>query len=100
MPTQRFVLDASHQGLFDARAVGGEFAAHGFFGEPPERSKPATDGREVGLDLDDSSERVLRGVAWYHPAGMHDNLSATARINVPPDHVSWYFGLCCAHGVD
>ena len=59
-----------------------------------------TDGREAGLDLDDSSDRVLRGTAWYHPDGMHDNLCATARINVPPHHAVWYFGFRCARGVD
>ena len=59
----------------------------------------ATDGREVGLDVDDSSERLLRGSAWYHPEGMHDNVNATARFNVPPDHGAWYFGVRCVRPV-
>jgi formylglycine-generating enzyme required for sulfatase activity len=56
----------------------------------------AVDGREVGLDVDDASDRVLRGSAWYHPDGMHDNVSATARFNAPPHYTAWYFGFRCA----
>jgi formylglycine-generating enzyme required for sulfatase activity len=56
----------------------------------------AVDGREVSLDVDDSSDRVLRGSAWYHPDGMHDNVSATARFNAPPRYAAWYFGFRCA----
>jgi iron(II)-dependent oxidoreductase len=60
----------------------------------------ADDGREAGPDVDDTSARVLRGTAWYHPAGMHDNVSATARINDPPGYGAWYFGFRCARPVE
>jgi formylglycine-generating enzyme required for sulfatase activity len=56
----------------------------------------AVDGREVSLDVDDSGDRVLRGSAWYHPDGMYDNLSATARFSAPPRYAAWYFGFRCA----
>lgn len=60
----------------------------------------AGDGREVGLDVDDSGNRVLRGSAWYHSEGMHDNVSATARFDAPPHHTAWYFGFRCARPFD
>jgi formylglycine-generating enzyme required for sulfatase activity len=56
----------------------------------------AVDGREVRLDIDDSSDRVLRGSAWYDPDGMHDNVSATARFNAPLHWTAWYSGFRCA----
>jgi iron(II)-dependent oxidoreductase len=56
----------------------------------------ALDGREAGLDVDDSSDRVLRGCPRYHGDGMTDNVSATARFSAPPDYGAWYFGLRCA----
>ena len=55
----------------------------------------ASDGREAGLVVDGSSDRVLRGSAWYHPDGMHDNVSATARFSAPPHYAAWYFGFRC-----
>ncbi len=57
------------------------------------------DGREAGRGHDDTSFRVLRGSAWYHPDGMHDNISATARFNDPPGYAAWYFGFRCARSV-
>jgi len=59
----------------------------------------AADGREVSSMIDDTSDRVFRGSAWYHPDGMHDNVSATARFNAPPDYAAWYYGFRCARGV-
>lgn len=59
----------------------------------------AADGREVSSMIDDTSDRVFRGSAWYHPDGMHDNLSATARFTAPPDYAAWYYGFRCARGV-
>jgi formylglycine-generating enzyme required for sulfatase activity len=56
----------------------------------------ASDGREVGLDVDNSSDRVLRGCPRYHGDGMTDNVSATARFSAPPGHAVWYFGFRCA----
>ena len=58
---------------------------------------PTEAGREAGLDIDDSGDRVLRGSAWYHPDGMHDNVSATARFSAPPHYAAWYFGFRCVH---
>ena len=55
-----------------------------------------SDGREVGLQEDDSSQRVFRGSAWYHPYGMHDNVSATPRFSAPTNYAAWYYGFRCA----
>jgi iron(II)-dependent oxidoreductase len=60
----------------------------------------AADGREVSLDIDETSDRVFRGSAWYHPDGMHDNVSTTARFNGPPEHAAWYFGFRCAQSIN
>jgi formylglycine-generating enzyme required for sulfatase activity len=60
----------------------------------------ADDGREASLDVDPSSDRVLRGSAWYHADGMHDNVSATARFNAPPHYTAWYFGFRCLRPLD
>ena len=59
----------------------------------------ASDGREAGLVVDDSSDRVLRGSAWYHPDGMQDNVSATARFSAPPHYAAWYFDFRCARSL-
>ena len=60
----------------------------------------AQDGRESPLEDDNYSQRVLRGVAWYHPDGMQDNLTATTRIDNPPSRQVWYFGFRCAYDID
>ena len=59
----------------------------------------AEDGREIPLETDHQQERVLRGVAWYHPDGMRDNLTTTARISNPPFRQVWYFGFRCAFDI-
>jgi formylglycine-generating enzyme required for sulfatase activity len=58
------------------------------------------DGREIPLEIDNKSERVLRGGSWYHVDGIVDNLTATARINVPPWYTTWPFGFRCAISID
>ncbi len=60
----------------------------------------AADGREVGPDADSTSQRVLRGGSWYHPDGMHDDVTATARFRVQPHATAWPFGLRCARSLD
>jgi len=60
----------------------------------------ASDGREAGLDADRASERVLRGGAWYHPDGMYDDLTATARFRSPPHVAAWPYGFRCARSLD
>jgi len=60
----------------------------------------AVDGREVGPDTDSTSQRVLRGGSWYHPEGMHDDLTATSRFRVVPHATAWPFGLRCARSLD
>jgi len=56
----------------------------------------SSDGREVSLQEDGSSQRVFRGSAWYHPDGMHDNVSATPRFSAPLNYAAWYYGFRCA----
>ncbi len=56
----------------------------------------ASDGREVSLQEDDTSQRVFRGSAWYHPDGMYDNVSATPRFSAPTNFAAWYYGFRCA----
>jgi formylglycine-generating enzyme required for sulfatase activity len=58
------------------------------------------DGREASLENNRTSNRVFRGSAWYHPEGMHDNVSATARFDAPPDYAAWYYGFRCARSID
>jgi iron(II)-dependent oxidoreductase len=58
------------------------------------------DGREIGPEQDNVSDRVYRGSPWYHPVGMYDNVSATARFNVPPHLTTWYYGIRCARSFD
>ena len=60
----------------------------------------ASDGREAGLDADSTSERVLRGGAWYHPDGMSDDLTTTARFRVLPHVAAWPYGFRCARSLD
>jgi formylglycine-generating enzyme required for sulfatase activity len=60
----------------------------------------AADGREVDLDVDGSSERVMRGGSWYHPDGMYDELSATARFRGSPGTAAWSYGFRCARSLD
>jgi len=57
------------------------------------------DGREVSLGADPGSHRVFRGSTWYHPDGMHDNLTATARFSAPADYAAWYYGFRCVRPV-
>lgn len=59
----------------------------------------AFDGREVSILEDETSHRVFRGSAWYHPDGMHDNVSATARFSAPPGYAAWYYGFRCAQSI-
>lgn len=59
-----------------------------------------TDGREAGLEADGTSERVLRGGAWYHAGDMHDNLTATGRVSLPPGYVVWPLGMRCAQSLE
>jgi formylglycine-generating enzyme required for sulfatase activity len=59
-----------------------------------------TDGREAGPDVDSTSQRVLRGGSWYHPDGMHDDVTATARFRALPQATSWPFGFRCARSLD
>lgn len=60
----------------------------------------ANDGREASRGVDDFSDRVFRGSAWYHPEGMHDNLSTTARFNAPPHYAAWYYGFRCVRPLE
>ena len=60
----------------------------------------AADGREAGLDVDSASERVLRGGSWYHPDGMYDDVSATARFRALPQVAAWSYGFRCARSLD
>lgn len=60
----------------------------------------AKDDRESPLEVDSQRTRVLRGVAWYHPDGMQDNLTVTARIDNPPSRQVWYFGFRCVYDID
>jgi len=57
------------------------------------------DGREATLDIDDHSERVLRGGSWYHADGMIDNLTTTGRLAVTPQSAFWPFGFRCAKSI-
>jgi formylglycine-generating enzyme required for sulfatase activity len=59
-----------------------------------------SDGREASLDADNVSERVLRGGAWYHPDGMSDDLTTTARYRASPDVAAWPYGFRCAQPLD
>jgi formylglycine-generating enzyme required for sulfatase activity len=60
----------------------------------------AADGREAGLETDSASERVLRGGSWYHPDGMYDDLTATARFRASPHVAAWSYGFRCARSLD
>ena len=60
----------------------------------------ASDGREASMEIDSASNRVFRGSAWYHPEGMHDNVSATARFDAPPEYAAWYYGFRCARALE
>jgi formylglycine-generating enzyme required for sulfatase activity len=60
----------------------------------------ASDGREAGLDAASASERVLRGGAWYHPDGMSDDVTATARFRAAPHVAAWSYGFRCARSLD
>ena len=60
----------------------------------------AADGREASLEMDSTSERVLRGGAWYHPDGMYDDLTATARFRAAPNVAAWPYGFRCARSLD
>ncbi len=57
------------------------------------------DGREVSFE-ENGGDRVFRGSAWYHPERMNDDLSATARLDAPPDYAAWYYGFRCARSID
>ena len=57
------------------------------------------DGREAGLDVDDTSTRVFRGSPWYHDIGI-DNVSATARFDLYSEFAYWYHGVRCAMSID
>jgi iron(II)-dependent oxidoreductase len=58
------------------------------------------DGREASLEVDDSSHRVFRGSAWYHPDGMHDDVSATPRFSAPVNYAAWYYGVRCVRDLN
>ena len=59
----------------------------------------AADGRESDLDAGSTSERVMRGGSWYHPDGMHDDLTATARFRARPYVVTWAYGFRCVRSL-
>jgi formylglycine-generating enzyme required for sulfatase activity len=59
-----------------------------------------TDGREAGLDVDSTSERVMRGGSWYHPQDMHDDVTATARFRALPGVAAFAYGFRCARSLD
>ena len=58
------------------------------------------DGREIPFQVDNTSERVLRGGSWYHSDGIRDNVSATARLIIPPWYTTWPFGFRCGLSID
>jgi len=60
------------------------------------RSYPydAADGREVSATVDSSSERVLRGCAWYHP-GWIDPVETSARFSMAPHLTTKWVGFRC-----
>ena len=58
------------------------------------------DGREAGLETDDTSERVLRGGSWYHAEGMYDEVNATARFRALPQMAAGSYGFRCARSLD
>jgi formylglycine-generating enzyme required for sulfatase activity len=60
----------------------------------------AADGREAGLESDGTSERVLRGGSWYHPVGMYDDITTTARFRASPHVAAWSYGFRCARPFD
>jgi formylglycine-generating enzyme required for sulfatase activity len=60
----------------------------------------ATDGREASLDADSTHERVLRGGSWYHPEGMHDDVTSTARFRALPHLAAAAYGFRCARSLD
>jgi len=60
----------------------------------------ADDGREIPLEEDGFSERVLRGGSWYHSDGIHDNLTATGRLAVQPQFAFWPFGIRCTKSIE
>jgi len=53
-----------------------------------------SDGREASFESD-GGDRVFRGSAWYHPERMKDDLTATARLDAPPEYAAWYYGFRC-----
>ena len=60
------------------------------------------DGREVDIDQDNSSQRVLRSGSWYHTVGGHikDNITTSARYRNYPDKAHWSYGFRCARSLD
>ncbi len=60
----------------------------------------ASDGREASPGPGAGGERVLRGASWYHPDGMHDDLTTTARFRALPHVAAWPYGFRCALSLD
>lgn len=60
----------------------------------------AHDGREMNMESDNSSPRVLRGSAWYHPDwDFIDDLRSSARFSLAPQTTSWTHTVRCAGSI-
>ncbi len=56
-----------------------------------------TDGREVDVEVDSTSQRVMKSGSWYHFIFSHydDNVTTTARFRNYPNLTVWSYGFRC-----
>jgi iron(II)-dependent oxidoreductase len=53
------------------------------------------DGREANIDLDSTSERVLRSGSWYHADIVPDTFTTTVRFSARPQSGGAVYGFRC-----